>query len=200
MDTKSLFKLTYGLYVLSTKDGEKDNACIINTAMQVANNPDKISISVSKSSLTCEMIEKTKKFNLSVISTEADFLLFEHFGMKSGRDENKFESFSDVTRSKNGLYYLKKYTNAFISAEVENVVDLGSHIMFIAKMTDGEVLSDNPSCTYAFYHESIKPSFDKGESSGWRCTICGYEYEGDVLPDDYICPLCKHPASDFEKI
>lgn len=202
MDSKSLFKLTYGLYLICAKENDKDNACIINTAVQIANNPDKISVSVTKGSLTCEMISSTGKFNISSISTDADFSLFEHFGMKSGRECDKFDSFTDVKRSENGLLYLTKYSNAFISVNVTQTVDLGSHILFIGEMTDGEVLSDKESCSYAYYHANIKPAPKISDKSvkGWRCTICGYEYEGEELPADYICPLCKHPASDFEKM
>ena len=201
MDTKSLFKVTYGLYLLSANENGKDNACIINTAVQVANNPDKISVSVTKGSLTAEMIEKTGSFNISVISTEAQFSLFEHFGMKTGRDFNKFEAFDSVKRSENGLLYLDKYSNAFISVKVTQVVDLGSHLLFIGLMTDGKILSDKESCTYAYYHANIKPvPTSSGTTKGWRCTICGYEYDGEDLPEDFICPLCKHPASDFEKM
>ena len=202
MDTKSLFKLTYGLYFLSAESEGKDNACIINTAVQIANNPDRISVSVTKGSYTCEMIEKSGKFNISAISTEADFSLFEHFGMKSGRDVDKFADFKDVARSENGLYYLTKYANAFISVKVTQTIDMGSHMLFIGEMTDGEVLSDKESCSYAYYHANIKPKPAATSSSvkGWRCTICGYEYEGENLPADYVCPLCKHPASDFEQM
>lgn len=202
MDTKSLFKLTYGLYFLSASENGKDNACIINTAVQVANNPDLISIAVTKGSLTCDMIASTRKFNISTISTEADFSLFEHFGMKSGRDIDKFSAFPYVKRSPNELYYLTRFANAFISAYVIETVDLGSHMMFIGQMVGGEVLSDAPSCTYAYYHSDIKPkpTAPSDGAKGWRCTICGYEYEGENLPEDYICPLCKHPASDFEKM
>ena len=201
MDTKSLFKLTYGLYLLSASSDGKDNGCIINTAVQIANNPDRISVSVTKSSLTCEMIEKAGKFNISSISTEADFSLFEHFGMKTGRDTDKFAEFSDVARSENGIYYLTKESNAFISVKVIQTIDMGSHILFIGEMTDGEILSDKDSCSYAYYHANIKPApASSAKTKGWRCTICGYEYEGEELPSDYICPLCKHPASDFEKM
>lgn len=201
MDTKSLFKLTYGLYLLSAEYNGKDNGCIINTAVQIANNPDRISVSVTKGSLTCEMIEKTGNFNISSISTEADFSLFEHFGMKTGRDTDKFENSPDVSRSENGIYYLTKACNAFISVKVTQTIDMGSHMLFIGEMTDGKVLSDKDSCTYAYYHANIKPApTSSSATKGWRCTICGYEYEGESLPEDYICPLCKHPASDFEKM
>ncbi len=201
MDTKSLFKLTYGLYLLSANDANRDNACIINTAAQIANNPDRISVSVTKGSLTADMIARDGKFNISSISTEADFKLFEHFGMQSGRDVDKFESFKAVKRSENGLYYLTEAANAFISARVTQSIDLGSHMLFIGEMTDGQLLSDKESCTYSYYHANIKPQPTSGDDmKGWRCKVCGYVYDGEELPGDYICPLCKHPASDFEKM
>ena len=201
MDTKSLFKLSYGLYLLTANAGGKDNGCIINTAVQVANSPDRIAVSVTKGSLTESMIAENKKFNISVISKEAEFSLFEHFGMKTGREVDKFADFTDVKRSPNELYYLTKWANAYISVYVQEIVDLGSHTLFIGQMVGGEVLSDSESCTYAYYHSNIKPApKSSADKKGWRCTICGYEYEGEVLPDDYICPLCKHPASDFERI
>lgn len=201
MDTKSLFKLTYGLYLLTANHNGKDNGCIINTAVQVANSPDRIAVSVTKGSLTENMIKESRKFNISAISTDAEFSLFEHFGMKSGRDINKFADFTDVKRSPNELFYLTKWANAYISVYVQEIVDLGSHTLFIGQMVGGEVLSDKESCSYAYYHANIKPKPAASSGvKGWRCTICGYEYEGEELPSDFICPLCKHPASDFEKM
>ena len=147
------------------------------------------------------MIEKTGKFNISSLTVDAEFSLFEKFGLKSGKDTDKLADFNDIARSENGLVYLTKYSNAFISVKVTQVVDMGSHMLFIGEMTDGEVISDKESCSYAYYHANIKPApAEPSASGGWRCTICGYEYEGEELPADYICPLCKHPASDFEKM
>lgn len=201
MDTKSLFKLTYGLYLLTANHNGKDNGCIINTAVQVANSPDRIAVSVTKGSLTENMIKESRKFNISAISTDAEFSLFEHFGMKSGRDIDKFADFTDVKRSPNELFFLTKWANAYISVYVQEIVDLGSHTLFIGQMVGGEVLSDKESCSYAYYHANIKPKPAASSGvKGWRCTICGYEYEGEELPSDFICPLCKHPASDFEKM
>ena len=201
MNTKALYKLTYGVYLLSAKDGERDNGCIINTAVQVANSPTRISIAAIKGNLTHDMILKTGAFNLSAISEDAPFELFKHFGMQSGRDVDKFAEFNEVSRSENGLYYLNKWANAFMSLKVEDSVDLGSHTLFIGELVDGEVLSDEPSCSYAYYQSDIKNSVPKPEvKKGWRCKICGYVYEGEELPADYICPICKHPAEDFERI
>lgn len=204
MDTKALFKLSYGLFVLSTNDGERDNACIINTAIQVTDNPNRISITVNKQNLTHDMIKQSGKFTVSVLSEKAPFALFQRFGFQSGRNADKFADFDGWKRGYNGTAIVTEGTNAFISAWVTDMVDLDTHTMFIAAVTDMEVLDDAPSATYAYYHSHIKPKpaaapTDSGKTV-WRCTVCGYEYEGDPLPADFICPLCKHPASDFEKV
>ena len=155
----ALHKLTYGLFVLSTKESDKDNGCITNSALQVANDPTKIAVSVQKENLTRELIEKSGKFNVSVLTEDVPFETIRHFGMQSGRDVDKFENFSAVKRSHNGLYYVTENTNAMFSCEVEQTLDLGSHMMFIGKVTESKVLGDNTSCTYAHYHKAIKPKF-----------------------------------------
>lgn len=199
MNTKALYNLTYGVYLLSAKANERDNACIINTAVQVANNPTRISIAVIKENLTQEMITETGTFNLSAITADAPFSLFAHFGMQSGRTVNKFSDFTYVSRSENGLYYLTKWSNTFLSLRVVNSYDLGSHILFIGEVVDGEVLSDLPSCSYGYYQSTIKRSAPKpAAKKGWKCKVCGYIYEGETLPEDYVCPICKHGAEDFE--
>lgn len=201
MNMEALFKLTYGVYFLSARDGEKDNACIINTAIQVANNPTRISVAAIKGNLTHDMILKTGQMNISALSEKAPFELFKRFGMQSGRDADKFADFEEVSRSENGLYYLNKWVNAFMSLKVVDSVDLGSHTLFIGELVDGEVLSEETSCSYAYYQSTIKNAAQKqDEKKGWRCKICGYVYEGDELPADFICPICKHPADDFERI
>ncbi|MDD6212290.1 MAG: ferritin family protein [Clostridiales bacterium] len=205
MNKKAMYKLSYGLFVLTAKDGEKDNGCIINTAIQAASAPNQLSICVNKANYTHDMIMKTGMFNVSVISTDADFELFKHFGFQSGKDVDKFENFSGCERSANELYYITKGTNAFISVKVDKTEDLGSHTMFVGEITDMEVLSDSASVTYDYYLNNIKPKPQAvGQTTGgqtiWRCTICGYEYVGEELPEDFVCPLCKHPASDFEKM
>ncbi len=205
MDMKAMFKLSYGLFVLTAKRGEKDNGCITNTAIQVTSEPNRISIAVNKANYTHDMVLETGKFNVSIISQKADFDLFKHFGFQSGRDVDKFADFTDCERAENGIFYITKGTNAVISAEVEQSIDLGSHTLFIAKVTDLKVLDAASSATYEYYQENIKP---KPQAVGttptgqtvWRCRICGYEYVGEELPADFICPLCKHPASDFEKV
>lgn len=205
MDKKAMYKLSYGLFVLTARDGEKDNGCIINTAIQAASEPNQLSICVNKANYTHDMIERTGKFTVSVLSEQADFELFKHFGFQSGRDVDKFTNFTGCARGADDLYYITEGTNAYISVTVDKTVDLGSHTMFIGEITDMAVLSDTPSTTYEYYQNHIKPKpqavgkTDEGQTV-WRCRICGYEYVGEEIPDDFICPICKHPASDFEKI
>ena len=205
MDKKAMYKLTYGLFVLTANENGKDNGCIINTTIQAAGDPNQVSISVSKQNYTHDMIVRTGKFTVSSITEKADFSLFKRFGFQSGKDTDKFQGFDGWMRGINGVTYITESTNAYISVEVEKSVDLGSHTLFIGKVTDMEVLSDDKSVTYEFYQSNIKPKPEqvgttpKGETV-WRCIICGYEYVGEELPEDFICPWCKHPASDFEKI
>ena len=205
MDKKAMYKLSYGLFVLTAKEGEKDNGCIINTAIQAASTPNQMSICVNKANDTHDMIMRTGEFTVSVISQRASFDLFKHFGFQTGREVNKFSDFTACDRGQNGIYYITEGTNAYISVKVAKTEDLGSHTMFIGEITDMEVLSGDASATYEYYMNYIKP---KPQEAGktedgqtiWRCTICGYEYVGEELPEDFICPLCKHPASDFEKV
>lgn len=200
MNQAAMFQLSYGLFVLSAKNGEKDNGCIVNTVQQITTTPNRISIAVNKDNFTHDMIKDTGSFNVSILSEEVTFDIFKHFGFQSGRDVDKLKNFSDYERSSNGIFYLNKYANAFLSASVAETVDLGTHTMFIADVTDGEVLSQVPSVTYAYYHKHIKPQPQETKKTGWRCKICGYIYEGEELPADFICPIFKHGASDFERI
>lgn len=203
MDRKAMYKLSYGLFVLTSAFEGKDNGCIINTAGQVTSEPNRISIAVNKANYTEELVRKSGRFNISVLSEEASFDLFRRFGFQSGRDTDKFAGFSECRRGANDLYYITAGTNAYLSASVEQMIDLGSHTLFIASVDDMEVLSEVSSATYAYYQSNIKPKPDKPAAGGktvWRCTVCGYIYEGEELPADFICPLCKHPASDFEKV
>lgn len=199
MNQAAIFKLTYGLFVLTSRDGEKDNGCIINTAMQVTAEPNRIIIVVNKQNYTHDMIMKTKEFNVSMISTDADFELFKRFGFQSGRDVDKM---ADVpySRAENGIAYPDKMVNGYLSGKVVSVTDLGSHTMFLADVVDGDVLSEAESVTYSYYHKNIKPAPQPVKKAGWICKICGYVYEGEELPADFVCPICKHPASDFERI
>lgn len=192
--------LTYGLFVVTAREGEKDNGCITNTVQQVTTSPNVISLAVNKDNYTHGMIERTGVFNVSVISEKADFSLFKHFGFQSGANVDKAQGYAHFKRSENGLYYVTEGINAFMSAKVIKTIDLGTHTLFIAEVTDGATLDSAPSATYAYYHANIKPQPQKPKKTVWRCKICGYEYEGEELPADYTCPLCKHPAEDFEKI
>ena len=204
MDPKAMFKLSYGLFVLTAREGEKDNGCITNTAIQVTSEPNRISIAVNKANYTHDMVMHTRKFNVSILSQEASFDTFKHFGFQSGRNVDKFADFTACKRAGNGIYIITAGTNAYISAEVEQTIDLGTHTLFIAKVTDLDVLSSVSSATYEYYQNNIKPKPQAPAAptgkTVWRCTVCGYIYEGDPIPADFICPLCKHPASDFEKI
>lgn len=204
MDNQALFKLSYGLFVLTARDGEKDNGCIINTAIQAASTPNQLSICVNKANYTHDMIVKTGIFTVSILTQKASFDIFKRFGFASGRDVDKFADYAECKRGENSVYYITEATNAYISVKVSKTEDLGSHTIFVGEITDMEVLSEEPSVTYAYYFQHIKPKPEASASpSGktvWRCKICGYEYEGEEIPKDYICPICKHPASDFEKV
>lgn len=200
MDTRALFNIGYGLYVLTANEEGKDNGCIINTVMQVTSDPCQIEIAVNKRNYTTEMISRTKKFNVSILTESADFEIFKRFGYQSGRDVDKFTDFYDVKRSPNGVLYITKDTNSYMSAYVKQEIDLGTHILFVAQLVASEVLSEKPTVTYTYYQNNIKPKPQNTNKKGWRCKICGYIYEGEILPPDYICPVCKHGAIDFEKI
>ena len=200
MDNKAMFNLSYGLFILTAKDGEKDNGCIVNTVGQVTSQPNRISLTVNKANYTHDIILKTKEFNVSVLAENSKFETYKHWGFQSGRNTDKLESIS-FKRSANGLVYIADETNAFLSAKVVSTLDLGTHTLFIADVTDGEVLSQVPSATYSFYQNNIKPKPASTEKrKGFICTVCGYIYEGETLPDDFICPVCKHPASDFRPL
>lgn len=195
-----MFNIGYGLYVLTANEGEKDNGCIINTVMQVTSDPLQIAIAVNKKNYTNEMIQRTKKFNVSILSESSKFEIFKHFGFQSGRDVDKFASFYDTKRSPNGVLYITQNTNSYMSAYVKQEIDLGTHTLFIARLVAAEILSEEPTVTYTYYQNNIKPKPQKTEKKGWICQICGYIYEGEYLPPDFICPICKHSAADFEKI
>ena len=202
VEPNALFKLSYGLFVLTAKDGGKDNGCIINTVTQLTDTPKRITIAVNKANYTHDMIQKTGVFNVSVLSEDVPFKIFQQFGFQSGRDADKFAGMATQTRSANGLRYLDEYTNAFISAKVISAEDYGTHTLFVADITEAKVLSAEPSVTYAYYFEHIKPKPQPTAEAkkGWVCKICGYVYEGEDLPADFICPLCKHGAEDFEPL
>ena len=196
-------KLSYGLFVVTTKNGEADNGLITNTAIQVTTTPNVIAMAVNKASFSNGLIKKEGKFNVSIISQKANFELFKRFGFQSGKDVNKFEGFSAYKRAENGITYITEGVNAVLCCKVVQEVDLSTHTLFLAEVTDSFVLNDDKSATYEYYFSNIKPkpqTAQKPKKTVWRCTICGYEEEVDELPDDFLCPLCNHPKEDFEKI
>ena len=201
MDKKAMYNLTYGLFILTAKglDG-KDNGCIVNTVSQVTTTPNRIIVAVNKSNLTHDIIHETGLFNATILTEGSSFDTYKHWGFQSGRDADKAEGI-EYKRSANGLIYLTNEANAYISAKVVSETDLGTHTLFLADVTDAEVLSDNPSITYAYYQKYTKSAPAVAVSKkGWVCTVCGYIYEGENLPADFVCPWCKHPASDFKPI
>ncbi len=202
VDGGAMFKLSYGLFVLTAREGEKDNGCIINTAAQLTDNPKRISIAVNKANYTHDMIKNTGVFNVSILSTDVPFQTFQHFGFQSGRNTDKFAGYEGVERSANGLTYITGVTNAMISGKVVEMHDYGTHTLFVAEVTEARILSDVPSVTYQYYFDHIKPKPQptQEKKTGWVCKICGYVYEGEELPPDFVCPLCKHGAEDFERL
>ena len=199
--SNAMRKLSYGLFVVTAKNSVKQNGCITNTAIQVTTTPNTITLAVNKQNYTCDMILESGEFNVSIISEKASFDLFTHFGFQSGRTVDKFANFTDCKLANKGIYYITKGVNAVISAKVKQTVDLGTHILFIADVTDEFDVSEDASATYAYYFAHIKPKPQaKVTKTVWRCNICGYEEEVEELPDDFTCPLCTHPKSDFTKV
>ncbi len=202
INNNALFNLSYGLFVLTAVDA----GCIINTATQITSTPNTIAISVNKQNNTHDVIKRSEKFNLSVLSEKAGFDIFKHFGFQSSRDVDKFISFDGKKLADNDVFYITEGTNAYFCCKVINEMDCGTHTIFLAEITEADVLSTDASATYSYYHKHIKPQpqtpkEEKNEGKKkWVCKICGYVYEGDELPEDYVCPLCKHPASDFEQV
>lgn len=194
---EALSKIGYGLYVITTKDGLKDNGMIANSVTQITNTPNRVAVCINKQNYSNDIIKKTGKLNVNCLSVEAPFSIFENFGYKSGRDTDKFAN-QQVLRSQNGIIYLSDYINSFFSLEVEQSIDLGSHTLFICSVTESKVISDKETMSYNYYQSNVKPKAQP--KKGWVCKICGYVYEGEEMPDDFICPVCKHPKSDFEKI
>ena len=206
LSNDAISKIGYGLYVLIAREGDKDNGCICNVVAQLTSSPMQMMIAVNKKNLTHDMILRTGRFNVCCLTEHAPMKVFQHFGFQSGRDVNKFEGCDVEMRSSNGLLYLPKYTNAYLSGQMNYAKDLGTHTLFIADITEAVHLSDDPSLTYAYYQQHIKPKPvatvqpAAGGKKKWVCEVCGYVYEGDELPADFICPWCKHPASDFKPV
>ena len=199
IDSKAFFKISYGLYLATTFNGVKHNGMILNTAIQVTSSPERLSVTINKDTFTHSVILETKKLNICCLTTKTPFSIFENFGFKSGKDVDKFTSipFNVVD---NGLAVLKDYVNAYFSLNVINVVDLGTHSMFICDITESKVISDIDSITYDYYQNNVKPKKDAPKKSGYVCKICGYFHEGDELPEDFICPICKHGVEVFERV
>lgn len=197
MDNTAFFKLSYGLFVVTAHEGDKDNGCITNTVVQQTTTPNRISVTINKNNLTHDMILRTGVFNVSVLSEGSSFDTFKHWGFQSGKDVDKTVGIT-FYRLENGVIYIVEGVNAVLSAKVEQAIDLGTHTLFIAEVTDAFSTDETPSATYAYYHKRIKPAPQQPKRRGWVCIICGYIYEGETLPDDFVCPICKHPASDFK--
>lgn len=198
-DLSALFNLGYGLYVVTSNDGKKDNGLIVNTISQVTNEPNRVAVVINKQNYSHHVIRQTGIMNVNCLSVDAPFKVFEDFGFRSGRSVDKFAGCTPL-RSDNGLVFLPKYINSFMSLKVENYVDLDTHGMFICEITEARVISDKETMTYSYYHKNVKPKPQTEGRKGFVCKICGYVYEGDELPEDFICPLCKHGAIDFEPI
>ncbi len=202
IEKEAMYTLTYGLYMLTSTDGEKQNGCIVNTVSMITDNPKRITVFVNKANYTDELIRKTGVLNVSVLTQSVPFAIFEKFGFCSGRDTDKFAG-ENYPKTENGLYYLPEYTNAVLSAKVVGTHDYGTHTLFVAEVTEAKKLSLEPSVTYEYYQHHIKPrpqAKTEGGKRKWVCKICGYTHEGDELPADFICPWCKHPAEDFELV
>lgn len=198
-DMTALFRIGYGLYVVTSNDGKKDNGLIVNTVTQLTDTPNRIAVNINKANYSHHVIKQTGVLNVNCLSVDAPFAIFQQFGFQTGRSVDKFAG-QEVYRSDNGLVFLDKYINAFMSLKVEQYVDLGTHGMFICSVTEARVMSDQDTMTYTYYQKYVKPQPETEGKKGFVCKVCGYIYEGDELPDDYICPLCKHGAADFEPI
>lgn len=195
-----MYNLTYGLFILTAREGDKDNGCIVNTVSQVTTEPNRIVVAVNKKNYTHDMIVRTGVFNVSILTENSKFDTYKHWGFQSGANVDKTEAIT-YQRADNGVIYIAEETNAYLSAKVVSATDLGTHTLFLADVTDGAVLSEEHSVTYSYYQKNIKTAPAASEKKkGFICTVCGYIYEGDVLPDDFVCPWCKHPASDFKRI
>lgn len=199
VDPTALFRIGYGLYVVTSNDGKKDNGLIVNTVIQLTDQPNRVAVNINKENYSHHVIKQTGVMNVNCLSVEAPFQVFENFGFQSGRQADKFAGW-ETPRSKNGLVILPKYINAFMSLKVEQYVDLGTHGMFICSVAEARVINKKDTMTYTYYQENVKPKPQTEGKKGFVCTVCGYIYEGDVLPDDFICPLCKHGVADFVPI
>ncbi len=195
----ALFNIGYGLYVVTSNDGKKDNGLILNSVMQVTSSPERVAVAINKSNYSHDVIKNSKIMTVNCLSVEAPFAVFEAFGFVSGRDKNKFEG-CEPKRAENGLAVLPKYINAYISLSVAEYIDLGTHGLFIADVTESCVVSDKETMTYTYYQKHVKPKPKPEKKRGYICTVCGFIHDEDELPDDFICPICGHGAADFEEL
>ncbi|MCH5272553.1 MAG: flavin reductase [Lachnospiraceae bacterium] len=215
MNKEALFQIGYGLFLAAANENGKDNACIVNTVMQITQNPVRVLVSINNQNLTHDMVKRTGKITLSVLTEKTPFSIYQHFGYQSGNNVNKFEGFEDVTRCANGIYRLNRYSSAYICGTVCESYPLDTHTMFLVEVTDADVVSSQKAVTYDYYQNYVKQPYrpapkkpeQKAESGAagekkntYVCRVCGYVYEGDTLPEDYVCPICKHGAADFEKV
>lgn len=199
IDPKALYAIGYGLYAVTSRYSEKDNALIVNTVFQVTSDPLCIAVTVNKENFSHELILKSGRMNVHCLAESAPFSLFQRFGFQSGKDADKFQGM-DVSRSENGLIELKESVNALLSLQVEETVELGTHSMFLCSVTESKVLSEENTMTYSYYQKNVKPKPQKEKKTGYVCKVCGWIYEGDELPENIVCPICKHGYSDFEKL
>ena len=202
-DMKALYNIGYGLYLLTTNDGRRDNGMIVNSVMQVASSPERLAVTINKSNYSHDTAKEAGKMNVCCLTEATPFRVFEHFGFQSGRDVDKFAECTPP-RSENGLVYPPKYINSFMSLEVTDYIDLGSHGMFICNITEARIVGEGATMSYAYYHKNVKPKPEAAvaekKSAGWVCTVCGYVHPEEELPEDFVCPLCKHGREVFEKI
>ena len=199
-DLSALFNIGYGLYVVTSNDGKKDNGLIVNTITQVTNTPNRIAVTINKNNYSHHVIQQTGILNVNCLDISAPFSIFQHFGFQSGRTVDKFTADDEVLRSDNGLRFLPRYINSFMSLKVENYVDLDTHGMFICSVTEARVLSNHETMSYTYYLNNVKPKPESDGKIGYVCKVCGWVYEGKTLPDDIVCPLCKHGAADFAPV
>lgn len=199
VDNSALFNIGYGLYVITSNDGKKDNGLILNSVMQVTSTPGRIAVTINKSNYSHDIIKQTGIMNINCLTVNTPFSVFENFGFKSGKTESKFDGLK-ISRSDNSLAVLSEFINSFISLQVEQYIDLDTHGMFICNVTEAGVISDEETMSYSYYHSNVKPKPKSSGKKSYVCKICGWVYEGEYLPDDYICPICKHTAADFEEI
>jgi len=198
-DVKALFSIVYGLYVVTSLYEGKPNGLVLNSVFQVTNTPDRIAVTINKTNYSHKTVKETGIMNVNCLTTEAPFSLFQNFGFQSGKSKDKFKDVP-YTPDKSGLPVLNNYVNAFLSLKAVNYIDLSTHGMFICEVTESSIINNKETMTYSYYHKNVKPNPEKAPPKGYVCKICGYVYKGEALPEDFICPVCKHPASDFEKL